>query len=293
MKKSILLASLIGLTTVASAQANALRENLVAHPLTDLVVPFGSKATLVFPVQQGGGLLRPEITKEFRTQLASMCPTKWQIERSVHDDDKGQRMDWADADKVYDADTLADGMVLLISTTYGKLDRQEYRINGSRCVGEFTIRDVYSTGGSGRYPTGFFVIHDKEQPALIKHPALNQAPADATFESGPLPETTFLKSGTTDPWDVVVWAMDLCAARKGTPTLAMEDANTKAVKTFTDPAAFNALMRKIRFMKGVAANPYALSCSGEKAFSVRGTKAAYGKPVVTFVNGMPALASNP
>ena len=293
MKKSILLASLVGLSTIASAQANTLRENLVAHPLTDLVVPFGAKATLVFPVQQGGGLLRPEITKEFRTQIAAMCPTKWQVERSVHDDDKGQRMDWVDADKVYDADTIADGMVLLMSSTYGKLDRQEYRINGARCVGEFAIRDVYSTGGSGRYPTGFFVIHDKDQPALIKHPALNQAPADATFESGPLPENTFLKSGTTDPWDVVVWAMDLCSARKGSPTFSIEDVNTKAVRTFADPSAFNALARKIRFTKGVAANPYTLACSGDKAFSVRGTKAAYGKPDVTFVNSLAPVASNP
>jgi hypothetical protein len=293
MKKTILLASLIGLATIASAQANSLRENLVAHPLTDMVVPFGAKATLVFPVQQGGGLLRPEITKEFRTQLASMCPTKWQVERSVHDDDKGQRMDWVDADKVYDADTIADGMVLLMSTTCGKLDRQEYRINGSRCVGEFTIRDVYSTGGSGRYPTGFFVLHDKEQAAVIKHPALNQAAADAKFESGPLPENTFLKTGTTDAWDVVVWAMDLCAARKGSPTFSIEDVNTKAVRTFTDPAAFNALVRKTRFTKGVAANPYTLACNGDKAFSVRGTKAVFGKPVATFANGVAALASNP
>ena len=293
MKKSILLASLVGLATIASAQANTLRENLVTHPLTDLVVPFGAKATLIFPVQQGGGLLRPEITKEFRTQIAAMCPTKWQVERSVHDDDKGQRMDWVDADKVYDADTIADGMVLLMSSTYGKLDRQEYRINGARCVGEFAIRDVYSTGGSGRYPTGFFVIHDKDQPALIKHPALNQAPADATFESGPLPENTFLKSGTTDPWDVVVWAMDLCSARKGSPTFSLEDVNTKAVRTFTDPAAFNALARKIRFTKGVTANPYTLACSGDKAFFVRGTKAAYGKPVVTFMTGLAPVALNP
>jgi hypothetical protein len=87
--------------------------------------------------------------------------------------------------------------------------------------------------------------------------------------------------------------MDLCAARKGSPTISIEDVNTKAVRTFTDPAAFNALARKIRFTKGVAANPYTLSCSGDKAFSVRGTKAAFGKPVVTFVNGLTPVASNP
>lgn len=293
MKKPLLLATLMGLAAIASAQTASFRENLVTHPLTDMVVPFGPKATLVFPVQQGGGLLRPEITKEFRTQLTSMCPTKWQIERSVHDDDKGQRMDWVDVDKVYDADVIADGMVLLMSSTYGKLDRQEYRINGSRCVGEFTIRDVYSTGGSGRYPTGFFVIHDKEQAAVIKNPGMNQAPAEAMFEPGPLPDSTFVKTGAPEAWDVVVWAMDLCAARKGSPTFTTEDANTKALKTYTDPAVFNTLARKVRFTKGVAANPYTLACSADKAFSVRGTKAAYGKPVVAFTPGLSALAANP
>lgn len=244
----------------SNAQAESIREALVASKNTTNVYAIDEYHTYVAPTISGIGFNSGKITPEFTNEFRSLCPTPIEVQITKTDDLSGNKV-----------------------TNLGPADEKaDLYTNGCRCKDNFEVIKSYREvgGGSYGYAKRFIIKHYNPQPYVFKTPVINSANEVTPLSDGEIKSLKPKGSGKgsfggffskmldlTDyeGIDLYQYLRVLCVKNNGKPRYVINDPRVDEFREVDEISAFEYLS-----FDNKNSRKYFFACEGNSSFIVKG-----------------------